>query len=64
MKSIIVISTLLFVIASFVGIGNYIKHNQSLSEKGLYASPQAPTSTSGRQKKRKSLQLHCRRTDS
>ncbi len=41
MKSIIVISTLLFVTASFVGIGNYIKYNNTFKEKGLYATPAA-----------------------
>ncbi len=55
MKSIIVISTLLFVIASFMGIANYVQHNQSLSEKGLYASPQAPTYTSAEEETEQSL---------
>jgi hypothetical protein len=39
MKSIIVISTILFVTASFMGIANYLRYNQSLSEEGLYAAP-------------------------
>lgn len=37
MKSIIIISTMLFVTASFVGIGNYMRYNDSLRQKGLYA---------------------------
>ncbi len=37
MKSIIILSTLLFVTASFMGIGSYIRYNSTLQEKGLYA---------------------------
>lgn len=37
MKSIIILSTLLFVTASFMGIGSYIRYNNTLQEKGLYA---------------------------
>ncbi len=36
MKSIITVSTLLFVTASFMGIGNYIRYNDELRAKGLY----------------------------
>lgn len=49
MKSIIVISTLLFVTASFVGIGNYIKYNNTLKEKGLYATPAAASTVANQE---------------
>lgn len=39
MKAIIIVSTLLFVTASFLGIGNYIRYNQTLMQQGLYAEP-------------------------
>ncbi|MCC7030555.1 MAG: hypothetical protein IT257_09635 [Chitinophagaceae bacterium] len=45
MKSIITVSTLLFVTASFMGIGNYIRYNDELRAKGLYRNTKTDNSS-------------------
>jgi hypothetical protein len=44
MKSIIIVSTFLFVTASFMGIGNYIRYHDELRGKGLYQSSKTENS--------------------
>jgi hypothetical protein len=45
MKSIIIISTIMFVTASFMGIGNYLRYNDSLLQKGLYQTSNEQTTS-------------------